>query len=97
MESNPNTKVVVVYDKRTDAKYFKMMNLATKQYIENVSLPDDFLLEAMRINFATGTARNSNTNMDFPLVVIGTNGMIEEAPLVSQARNGSSASFDDGF
>lgn len=97
MESNPNTKVVVVYDKRTDVKYFKMMNLATKQYIENVSLPDDFLLEAMRINFATGTARNSNTNMDFPLVVIGTNGMIEEAPLVSQARNGSSASFDDGF
>lgn len=97
MESNPNTKVVVVYDKRTDAKYFKMMNLATKQYIENVSLPDDFLLEAMRINFATGTARNSNTNMDFPLVVIGTNGMIEEAPLVSQARNGSSVSFDDGF
>ena len=97
MESNPNTKVVVVYDRRTDAKYFKMMNLATKQYIENVSLPDDFLLEAMRINFATGTARNSNTNMDFPLVVIGTNGMIEEAPLVSQARNGSSASFDDGF
>lgn len=97
MESNPNTKVVVVYDKRTDAKYFKMMNLATKQYIENVSLPDDFLLEAMRINFATGTARNSNTNMDFPLVVIGTNGMIEEAPLVSQARSGSSASFDDGF
>lgn len=97
MESNPNTKVVVVYDRRTDAKYFKMMNLTTKQYIENVSLPDDFLLEAMRINFATGTARNSNTNMDFPLVVIGTNGMIEEAPLVSQARNGSSASFDDGF
>lgn len=97
MESNPNTKVVVVYDRRTDAKYFKMMNLATKQYVENVSLPDDFLLEAMRINFATGTARNSNTNMDFPLVVIGNDGRIEEAPLISQARNGSSTSFDDGF
>lgn len=71
IEHNPDIKTVVVYNKQTGDKFFKMMNMETKEYIDNVSLPDPFLLEDMRINPALGTARNSNTNMDFPLVVIG--------------------------
>lgn len=77
LESNPDIKTVVVYDKNTEHKEFRVMNTATCEYITNVSVPDPFLLEDMTVNFHTGTARNANANMNFPLVVIGENGMIE--------------------
>ena len=46
------------------------MNISTGSYIDNVSLPDPFLLEDMNVNFQTGIARNSNVNMNFPLAVL---------------------------
>lgn len=71
LENNPNIKTVVVYDRRNDDRYFKVMNMQTGEYVENVSTPDPFLLEGISFNFHTMTARNSNVNMNFPLVVIG--------------------------
>lgn len=71
LESNPDIKTVVVYDARTDDRYFKVMNTKTGEYVENVSVPDPFLLEGITFNFRTLTARNANINMNFPLVVIG--------------------------
>ena len=71
LESNPDIKTVVVYDRRTDDRYFKVMNIKTGEYVENIAVPDPFLLEGMSFNFHTMTARNANTNMNFPLVVIG--------------------------
>ena len=52
------------------------MNIKTGEQIDNMSLPDPFLLEDMNINFQTGIARNSNLNMNFPLAV-NENGFIK--------------------
>lgn len=69
LESNPNVKTVVVYDPAMETKEFRSMNILTGETMQNVSLPDPFLLEDMSINMQTGTARNSNLNMNFPLAV----------------------------
>lgn len=68
-ESNPDIKTVVVYDPKTECREFISMNVKTGQVVQNISLPDPFLLEDMNLNFQTGVARNSNLNMNFPLAV----------------------------
>lgn len=68
-ESNPDIKTVVVYDTKTEYREFVSMNVKTGQVVQNISLPDPFLLEDMNLNFQTGVARNSNLNMNFPLAV----------------------------
>lgn len=68
-ESNPDIKTVVVYDIKTEYREFVAMNVKTGQVVQNISLPDPFLLEDMNLNFQTGVARNSNLNMNFPLAV----------------------------
>ena len=68
-ESNPDIKTVVVYDTKTEYREFVAMNVKTGQVVQNISLPDPFLLEDMNLNFQTGVARNSNLNMNFPLAV----------------------------
>lgn len=68
-ESNPDIKTVVVYDPKTEYREFIAMNIKTGQVVQNISLPDPFLLEDMNLNFQTGVARNSNLNMNFPLAV----------------------------
>lgn len=68
-ESNPDIKTVVVYDAKTEYREFVAMNVKTGQVVQNISLPDPFLLEDMNLNFQTGVARNSNLNMNFPLAV----------------------------
>lgn len=74
-ESNPDIKTVVVYDTKTEYREFVAMNVKTGQVVQNISLPDPFLLEDMNLNFQTGVARNSNLNMNFPLA-IRENGII---------------------
>lgn len=69
MEHNPDIKTVVVFDKATESRDFIAMNTKTGEIVQNISLPDPFLLEDMNINFQTGVARNSNLNMNFPLAV----------------------------
>jgi len=76
MEHNPDVKTVVVYDPKTESREFRAMNIKTGEQIQNISLPDPFLLEDMNINFQTGVARNSNLNMNFPLATI-ENGMVK--------------------
>lgn len=78
LESNPDIKTVVIYDPSIEGKEFASMNIKTGQIIDNVSLPDPFLLEDMTINIQTATARNSNLNMNFPLA-IKQNGIIQMA------------------
>lgn len=68
-ESNPDIKTIVVYDTNTEYREFVAMNVKTGQVVQNISLPDPFLLEDMNLNFQTGVARNSNLNMNFPLAV----------------------------
>lgn len=76
MEHNPDVKTVVVYDPKTESREFRAMNIRTGEQIQNISLPDPFLLEDMNINFQTGVARNSNLNMNFPLATI-ENGIVK--------------------
>ncbi len=76
MEHNPDVKTVVVYDPKTESREFRAMNIKTGEQIQNISLPDPFLLEDMNINFQTGVARNSNLNMNFPLATI-ENGIVK--------------------
>jgi len=76
MEHNPDIKTVVVFDPKTESREFRCMNIKTGEQIDNMSLPDPFLLEDMNINFQTGIARNSNLNMNFPLATL-EGGMIK--------------------
>lgn len=70
-EKDPNIKTVVKYDQSTGNRWFDVIDMRTGTSIPNVAKPDDFLLEDMSINLRSGTARNSNANMDFPLITVG--------------------------
>lgn len=76
IEHNPDVKTVVVYDPSLEVKEFVAMNVRSGELIDNISLPDPFILEDMNINMQTGVARNSNLNMNFPLA-LRQNGMIK--------------------
>lgn len=71
MERNPNIKTVVVYNQETGDRNFDVIDTSTGQSIPNMPMPPAFVLDDMNINIRTGTARNSNTDMDFPLIVVG--------------------------
>lgn len=77
-EKDPNIQTVVVYDQSTGDRRFDVIDVRTGQSVPNMAVPDPFLLENMTINLRTGTARNSNANMDFPLLVVGTPGSIND-------------------
>lgn len=78
LERDPNIKTVVVYNQETGARNFDVIDLRTGQSVPGVAKPDDFLLENMNINIRTGTARNSDANLDFGLVVIGQRDSIND-------------------
>ena len=75
LERDPNIKTVVVYNQETGARYFDVIDTRTGQSVPNVAKPDDFLLDNMTINVRSGTARNSDANLDFGLIVVGNRGM----------------------
>ena len=75
MSSINNIKTVVVYNAGTGARYFDVIDTRTGQSVPNVAKPDDFLLDNMTINVRSGTARNSDANLDFGLIVVGNRGM----------------------
>lgn len=71
-DKDPNIKTVVVYDQHTGNKYFDVVNVQTGLSIPGIQRPADFLLNDMKIDMRNGVATNSNTNMVFPLVIVGT-------------------------
>lgn len=71
MESNPNIQTVVVYDQSTGDKKFDVVDVRTNEHIPNMPTPDKSFLEDMTISFKTMTAKNTNTSITYPLVVIG--------------------------
>lgn len=71
-DKDPNIKTVVVYDQSTGMKYFDVVDVRTGQSIPGVQRPAEFLLDSMRVDLRNGIAVNSNTNMSFPLVIIGS-------------------------
>ena len=71
-DKDPNIKTVVVYDQSTGMKYFDVVDVRTGQTIPGIQKPAEFLLDSMRVDLRNGIAVNSNTNMSFPLVIIGS-------------------------
>lgn len=71
-DKDPNIKTVVVYDQNSGNKYFDVINVSTGTTVPGVERPGEFLLDNMRVDINNGIAVNSNTNMTFPLVIIGT-------------------------
>lgn len=72
-ENDPNVKQVVVWDKKTNAKFFQVMNMATGEVIPNVPTYDQMFMEDVTIDVANNIAKNLNLRETFPLVIINDN------------------------
>ena len=71
-QNDPNVKTVVCYDASTGNKWFDVINVQTGLSIPGIQRPAEFLLDDMRVDTRNAIAVNSNTNMSFPLVILGT-------------------------
>ena len=71
-QNDPNVKTVVCYDASTGNKWFDVINVQTGMSIPGIQRPAEFLLDDMRVDTRNAIAVNSNTNMTFPLVILGT-------------------------
>ena len=71
-QNDPNVKTVVCYDAGTGNKWFDVINVQTGMSIPGIQRPAEFLLDDMRVDTRNAIAVNSNTNMSFPLVILGT-------------------------
>ena len=76
-EKDPNIQTVVIYNQATGTKYFDVVNVQTGQSVPGIQRPGEFLLDDMRIDQRNGRAVNSNANMSFPLVIVGSRAMDE--------------------
>ena len=76
-DKDPNIKTVVVYDQSSGNKWFDVINVTTGKSIPGIQRPAEFLLDNMRIDIRNGLGVNSNTNMTFPLVIVGTQAIDE--------------------
>lgn len=71
-ESDPNIKVVVKYWSDTGARAFDVIDLRTGASVDNMSTPDQMFLESINIDLRNGIARDTNLDITYPLVVIGS-------------------------
>ena len=78
MENNPNIQTVVRYNQSTGQRMFDVIDNATMASIPNYPRPDAFLLEDTTIDVHAGIARNRNINTVWPLVIDGSNTVINE-------------------
>jgi hypothetical protein len=72
---NPNIKTVVVYDQATGSRWFDNIDVVSGESIPNMPVPDSSFLDDTTVNLKSGTARNSNINADYPLVIVNGNGV----------------------
>lgn len=77
-KNNPNIKTVVVYDQTTNNKYFDVRDMTTGQSIPGAAKPDDFLLGDTYPNINNGTARNSNIDTVYPLILTGAPSSLQD-------------------
>lgn len=77
MEDDPDVETVVVYDKKTGAKQFQVMNLRTGAPVPNMPLPDPMFLTDTYVDVRQGVARNTNLNQVYKLICINGEGIDE--------------------
>ena len=70
-ENNPDIKQVVVYDQKTGARYFEVLNMRTMEPVPNTDKMDMMLIDEFDLDLKNKVARSINMNMTMPLVVIG--------------------------
>lgn len=71
--TNPNIKVVVVYNNATGEKHFDAMDTVTMERIPNYPLPSEMFLKDTVPYVNEGVARNVNLDQTYPLVVVNNN------------------------
>lgn len=71
LENNPDIKQVVVYDQKTGARYFEVLNMRTMEPVPNTDKMDMMLIDEFDLDLKNKVARSINMNMTMPLVVIG--------------------------
>lgn len=77
-KKNPNVQTVVVYDQTTNNKYFDAIDKSTGQSVPGYPLPDPYLLVDTYPNINNGTARNSNIDAVYPLVLTGAPSSLQD-------------------
>lgn len=77
-KNNPNIQTVVVYDQTTNNKYFDVIDKVSGQSIPNAPKPDPYLLNDTYPNINNGTARNSNIDTVYPLVLTGAPSSLQD-------------------
>lgn len=77
-KNNPNIQTVVVYDQTTNNKYFDAVDRTTGQSVPGYPLPDPYLLADTYPNVNNGTARNSNIDAVYPLVLTGAPSSLQD-------------------
>lgn len=77
-KKNPNVQTVVVYDQTTNNKYFDAIDRSTGQSVPGYPLPDPYLLADTYPNVNNGTARNSNIDAVYPLVLTGAPSSLQD-------------------
>lgn len=70
LDGNPNIETVVVYDPNTGGKSFDVIDTSTGTPVGNYPRPSETLLDDTIIDFATGTASNTNIGQNWKVVVL---------------------------
>ena len=79
--NDPNIQTVVVLDDSTGNFWFDVYNTSTMQPVPNTEKPDPMFLEYISIAKYNKVARNSNLDLNYPLIIVnnvGSNSIISE-------------------
>lgn len=76
-ENDPNIKTVVKYYSETGARHFDVINMLTGESIDNIERPASMLLENITLDVRNGIARDTNLDVTYPLIVIGSHSLSE--------------------
>lgn len=72
---NPNIETVVIYNETTGESRFDVIDTNTGMRVPNFPLPDQCMLDGIKINKITGIASNTNFNESWKLIIEGIPGI----------------------
>ncbi|MDD3121909.1 MAG: hypothetical protein PHC62_00170 [Candidatus Izemoplasmatales bacterium] len=71
LENNPDIEQVIIYDQRTGARYFDVINMKTMEPVPNTDKMDIMLIDEFDLDIKNKVARSINMNITMPLIIIG--------------------------
>lgn len=72
LEAKGQIETVVMYDQSSGDRWFEVIDKATGQPMPGVEKPNESFIYELTINVNGGYAKNSNLNITYPLIVVGT-------------------------